>query len=102
MQHRELVFDDLPRALQLRVFALLPLHSRLLLVFVCRGWRALGATPCLWPRRIDLSPLREEHAVRLSHRVTSLKRSLTWPSQSDAILRGACARTGNTVVRFDV
>ena len=28
--------------------------------------------------------------------------SLTWPWQSDFILRGACARTGNTVARLDV
>ena len=51
-----LTFDELPAALALRIFALLPADARLLSAAVSRRWRALLAERALWAR-LDLSVL---------------------------------------------
>ena len=53
-EQRAFAFPQIPLALVLHIFSLLPADLRLRCAEVCRGWRATVALPALW-RRLDLS-----------------------------------------------
>jgi hypothetical protein len=79
-----LTLTDLPRALALYLFSLLPVDARACAACVCRGWRHVTSEPSLW-MRLDLS-----RSSGVAVRVT------------DAVLAGAAAKARGQLAALDV
>jgi hypothetical protein len=79
-----LTLTDLPRALALHIFSLLPVDARACAACVCRGWGAALSERSLW-LRLDLSP---SSGVRVL--------------VTDAVLAGAAAKARGQLAALDV
>jgi hypothetical protein len=83
-EQRTCAFPQLPLAVELRIFSLVPADSRLRCAEVARGWRATVAQPALWSR-VDLSA----------------ESGVAQPA-SAGLLQAAVARAGGALTVLDV